>query len=604
MEKLNARELCQKYRQFFESQGHKWIPSSPLIPEDDPSALFTSAGMHPLVPYLLGETHPLGKRLVNLQECLRTGDIEEVGDTYHHTWFEMLGHWSLGDYFKEEAIKMSYLLLTEKLKLDENRLAFTVFSGNGNAARDDQAASCWLKLGVAKERIAFLEKDNWWELPGNTGPCGPCTEMFYWWLEEEKPPQKFDPLDTHWLEIGNDVLMEYQKTGSGSYRSAKQKNIDNGTGVERTLAAINGLDDNYKTSVFWPIIEKIQELSGEKYGIDQQTTRAIRIIADHIRSAVFVIADGVAPSNKEQGYVVRCLLRRAIRQGNLLKIKPGFVSKAALAVLDNQQNYAGEYPELDLNKEKILSALREEEAKFEKTIDRGLREIEKMVGKTKQGQVFSGEQAFFIYETFGFPLEMIADEVKQKGFSIDQAGFKTAQEEHRRKSQTAAKGRFKGGLSGYSKKMVCYHTATHLLQAALKEVLGEHVFQVGSNITEERLRFDFTHPNELTEKEIAQIERLVNEKIEKDLPVNVTVMPLKEALSKGSTTVPGKSYPEEVKVYCVGSLPREIRSSAEAASLEVCGGPHAKSTGELGRFKIIKEQSSGSGKRRIYGILK
>ncbi|MBU2592221.1 alanine--tRNA ligase [Patescibacteria group bacterium] len=601
---MNARELCQKYRQFFESQDHKWIPSSPLIPEDDPSALFTSAGMHPLAPYLLGEVHPLGKRLANVQECLRTGDIEEVGDTYHHTWFEMLGHWSLGDYFKEEAIRMSYLLLTEKLKLDKNRLAFTVFSGNKNADRDNEAASGWLKLGVAEERIAFLEKDNWWELPGNSGPCGPCTEMFYWWPKDQKPPQKFNPADSCWLEIGNDVLMQYQKTGPGSYQAAKQKNIDNGTGVERTLAAINGFDDNYKTSIFWPIIERIQELSGKKYGVDKQITRAIRIVADHIRSAVFVIADGVVPSNKEQGYVVRCLLRRAIRQGNLFGIKQEFIQEAALAVLNNQQNYAGEYPELGVNKEKILSAVSEEEIKFERTINRGLREIEKIIEKMKPGQVVSGEQAFFVYESFGFPLEMIVDEVKEKGFSVDQKGFKTAQEEHRRKSQTAAKGRFKGGLSGYSTKMICYHTATHLLQAALKEILGNHVSQVGSNVTEKRLRFDFTHPRELTKEEISQVECLVNDKIKKNLPVNAVVMSLNEALAKGSVTVPGKSYPEDVKVYCVGSLPEKVRSSAETASLEVCGGPHAKSTGELGRFEIIKEQSSGSGKRRIYGILK
>lgn len=603
MKLINARQLAEKYRNFYQKNGHKWLPSSPLIPEDDPSALFISAGMHPLTPYLLGETHPLGKRLVNVQECLRTGDIDEVGDSYHHTWFEMLGHWSLGDYFKKEAIEMSYRFLTEELGLDPARLAFTVFAGNSNAEKDQEAFDQWQLMGVPKERIAFLEKENWWELPGDSGPCGPSTEAFYWWDKTKKPPKEFDPKDDNWLEIGNDVLMQYQKTAPGQYQPAKQKNIDNGTGVERALAVINGLDDNYRTSIFWPIVEKIEVLFDKKYGTDSKTDRSIRIISDHIRSAVFILADGVTPSNKEQGYVLRQLIRRSVRQGELLGGRGNFTREVALVILGNQDNYAGQYPELSKSKEKILEEIANEEINFRKALVRGLKEIGKIIAKLNPGQQISGQDAFYVYESFGFPLEMIVDEAKGKGFSVDCSGFKKAKDTHRKKSQTAAKGRFKGGLAGCSDKAIAYHTATHLLQSALKKVLGDHIAQTGSNITEKRLRFDFTHPNQLTEKEIKEVEGLVNKAIADDLPVTVTVLSFEEAVEKGSSVVPGKTYPDEVKVYCVGSLP-DGKKSDKTASIEVCGGPHVKQTGELGQFKIIKEQSSGAGKRRIYGILK
>jgi len=591
MKKIGARELVEKYCSFFEKRGHKQIPSFPIVPENDPSALFTSAGMQPLAPYLLGETHPLGDRLVNIQECLRTGDIDEVGNAYHHTWFEMLGHWSLGDYFKTEAIKMTFELLTEVFGLSVSRLAVTVFAGNQSAEKDDLSASVWQGLGIPLNRIVYLDADNWWELPGSSGPCGPCTEAFYW-VDDSPAPGKFDPKDKRWVELSNDVLMAYEKIGEGKYKVANQKNIDNGTGVERTLAVLNGFSDNYKTDIFAPIISAISEISGKKYGVGEADTRSMRIIADHARSAVFVIAGGVMPSNKEQGYVLRRLIRRSIRQGRLLGIEKNFIKDVGLAVIENQDNYGGVYPRLNKNREMILQALDEEETKFKRTLVRGLSEIEKTIASLGAKKILPGEKAFYVYESFGFPLEMIIEEAGKQNISVDQAGFKKTQDKHREKSRTASVGKFKGGLSGHSEKTIAFHTATHLLQAALRQVLGTHVTQIGSNVNEDRLRFDFTHPDKLTDDQVKEVEDLVNSKIKADLSVGIKTMGFDQAKELGALSVDGRNYPPEVKLYSVGDF-----------SFEICGGPHVKSTGQLGEFKITKQESSGAGKRRLYGIL-
>ncbi len=589
MTKIDPKDLKDKYFQFFKDKGHKVIPSAALVPENDPSALFISAGMQPLVPYLLGEPYPLGKRLVNIQECIRTVDIEEVGDAYHHTWFEMLGHWSLGDYWKKEAIEMTLEFLTKDMGLDFKRLAFSVFGGSKDALRDEEAAKVWRDLGASKERVVYL-KENWWGLPSG-GPCGPNTEVFYWWDNDTPAPKVFNPENETWLEVGNDVLLEYNKEGK-KISPARQKNIDNGTGLERTLAVLSGLDDNYRTPIFWPIIEKIKKISGKEYGVNEEITRAMRIIADHLRSAVFIIADGIEPGNKEQGYVLRRLIRRAVREGEKLGLESGFTKEISLSVLDNQQNYGGDYPELGQNKEKILLTITREEGSFRQTLKRGLKEIEKVLTEVK-GKQISGNQAFFIYETFGFPLELIQEEAKKQKVKVDIEGFEKAKKAHQEKSRTASKGKFKGGLSGGSEKVVAYHTSTHLLLRALREVLKKEVLQAGSNITEERLRFDFTHDRALSEEEIGEVEEIVNQKIKEDLEVEMKVVALDEALRGGALSVPGVSYPEQVKVYSIGDY-----------SQEICGGPHVAKTGKLrGGFKITRQESVGQGKRRVYAVL-
>ena len=589
MGKISARELKDKYFQFFQKQGHKVIPSAPLVPENDPSVLFISAGMQPLVPFLLGEPHLLGKRLVNIQECVRTVDIGEVGDTYHHTWFEMLGHWSLGDYWKKEAIKMTLEFLTKDLGLDFKRLAFSVFKGNKDAPKDKEAVEIWKSLGADDKRIVYLA-NNWWGLLGG-GPCGPNTEVFYWSDNNSTPPEEFDPKDITWLEIGNDVLLAYDKQGEKCL-PAKQNNIDNGTGIERTLAVVNGFVDNYQTSIFWPIIKKIESISGQKYEESEEITRAMRIVADHLRSAVFITADGVEPGNKEQGYVLRRLIRRAVREGEKLGLKKGFTREVSLSVLDNQENYGGEYPELNKNQEKILSIINKEEESFRQTLNRGLKEFLELV-KEKN---LTGLTGFNLYQTHAFPFEMIIEEANRIDYKLPlnfKFQFQEAKKGHQKLSQAAAKGKFKGGLSGSSKKVVAYHTATHLLQGALREVLGEGVYQAGSNITQERLRFDFTYDQGLTEEQIKKVEKIVNEKIKEKLVIEVKVMKFSQALEKGILSVPGVSYPEEVKVYSIGDYSKEI-----------CGGPHIAETGKLkGRFKIIKQEALGQGKRRVYAVL-
>lgn len=581
---MKARELKDKFVNFFISKSHAEIPSASLVPENDPTTLFISAGMHPLVPYLLGQPHALGKRLVDVQKCVRTGDIDEVGDTFHHTFFEMLGNWSLGDYFKKEMIPWSYEFLTKILNLPHDRLAVSCFIGDENAPKDTESSKDWEKLGFSIDRIAFLPKaNNWWGPAGATGPCGPDTEMFYW--VEKDIPVKFDPSDNRWLEIWNDVFMQFNKDSKGKYVPLAKPNVDTGMGVERTVAVLSGFAaDNYLTDIWQPIIKKIEKISNKKY---QDEPKAFRIIADHIRSAVFIIADGVQPSNKEAGYVLRRLIRRAIRQGKLLGIETNFVSQIAQAVVANKDNYAGIYPEIE--NPKVLEVLSLEESRFRKTLNNGLREIQKLIDRQKS---ISGKEAFTLYESFGFPVELIQEELIKNKLALDLDEFNQAKSLHSELSKTLSAGKFKSGLVDHSEITTKYHTATHMLQAALRLVLGNHVSQTGSNLTPERLRFDFNHPDKLTDDQIKHVEEIVNQKIGESLPVSVKTMKFEEAKNSGALAFFGTKYPEVVTVYSVGDF-----------SKEVCTGPHVKNTSELGKFKITKQEASGSGKRRIYAIL-
>jgi alanyl-tRNA synthetase len=578
---MNAETLRKKFLDFFASKGHSIIPSASLIPENDPSVLFTTAGMHPLVPYLLGEKHPGGKRLANVQKCIRTVDIDEVGDPTHHTFFEMLGNWSLGDYFKKEAIEMSFEFLTSKawLNLDKNRLAFSVFAGDQDAPFDEDAYNIWKKLGIPEKRIARLPKaGNWWGM--ETGPCGPDTEMFYWAGNPKNIPYSFNDDHKLWVEIWNDVFMKYDKDINGQLKPLSQKNVDTGMGLERTLAAINNLDDNYKTELFWPIIEKIQEMSGKKYDSHE---KSFRIIADHLKAATFIIADGAIPSNVKQGYVLRRLIRRAIRHGKILGIEDNFTKNIADIVISI---YTSTYPELESNKNKIFDELEKEENKFRKTLTGGLREFEKLKDIT-------GKDAFNLYQTYGFPLEMTEELAREKNIQINKQEFEEEFRKHQELSRTASAGQFKGGLADTGEDTKRLHTAAHLMLAAMRKVLGEHVFQKGSNITAERLRFDFSHSQKMTLEEVKKVEKLVNEQIQKNLPVDYQEMTLDEAKKQGAMGVFELKYGEKVKVYSVGTFSREI-----------CGGPHVKNTGELGKFKIIKEEASSAGVRRIKAVLK
>ncbi|MFA7676028.1 MAG: alanine--tRNA ligase [Candidatus Shapirobacteria bacterium] len=591
---MKARELKEKFVNFFVFKGHVEIPSANLVPENDPTTLFISAGMHPLVPYLLGQTHPAGKRLVNIQKCIRTGDIDEVGDTFHHTFFEMLGNWSLGDYFKKDMIPWSYDFLVNTIKINSNNLHVTCFQGDENAPKDTESHDLWLKCGIPEERIHYLpKKDNWWGPIGLIGPCGPDSEMFI----DTNP--RGGPIDFivgckqgRIIEIGNDVFMQYNKDEKGNYSEMSQKNVDTGYGVERNITWMNGFADNYLTDIWQPIIKKIEEISGKKYS-DQNFTKAIRIIADHIKAAVFIIADGVEVSNKERGYVLRRLIRRAIRQGKILGIEQNFCSIIATAVLDNQDNYGGFYPELNQNKDKILSIIETEENKFRKTLNKGLHEINKLIGRNKQ---VSGKEAFTLYESFGFPVEMIKEELEKNNLTLNLEEFEQAKETHQKLSQTLSAGKFKSGLADNSEIITKFHTAAHLLHAALIKILGKHVQQAGSNITSERIRFDFTNPQKLTDGQLKQITELVNEQIKLNLPVTMETMPFVEAQKQNAIAFFGNKYPEIVSVYAIGSKDNYF-------SKEVCTGPHVKNLSELGIFEIQKEESAGSGKRRIYAVL-
>ncbi|MDY0287685.1 MAG: alanine--tRNA ligase [Sphaerochaeta sp.] len=592
---LTANQLRQKYIDFFVSKDHTQISGASLIPENDPTVLFTTAGMHPLVPYILGMEHPSGKRLTNYQKCIRTGDIEAVGDPHHLTFFEMLGNWSLGDYYKEEAIDFSYEFLTKVLGIDHSLLSVTVFAGDDEVPRDEVAASAWKKHGIPTDRIYYLPReDNWWGPAGETGPCGPDSEMF---MDTGRPSCGPDCRPGchcgKYFEIWNDVFMGYKKNADGTYSEMERKCVDTGMGIERTIAILQGKKSVYETEVFAPIIAAIEKLSGKVYGNDEDVDMSIRILADHVRTSVFILGDpkGMAPSNVGQGYILRRLIRRAVRHGNKLGIEGSFLGELAQVVFGL---YSEPYPELQENKAFILQELAAEETKFSETLIKGEREFEKMLPNLLKGssRQLSGRTAFKLYDTYGFPVELTRELAKEHGFTVDEEGFKAAFEKHQEISRSGAEHQFKGGLADHSDKTTALHTATHLLHKALITVLGDHVGQKGSNITVDRLRFDFTHPAPMTKEEIQQVEDMVNAQIERNLPIAVESMTIEEAKEGGAIAFFESKYGEQVKVYSIGDY-----------SKEVCGGPHVENTSTMGHFKIQKEQSSSAGVRRIRAVL-
>ncbi len=574
---MKAAQIRQKYLDFFVARGHKLIPPAPLIPENDPTVLFTTAGMHPLVPYLLGQPHPAGKRLVNYQKCVRTDDIDEVGDTFHHTFFEMLGNWSLGDYFKKEMIPWSFEFLTQELNIPVEKIFITCFAGDTDAPRDDESARIWESLGIPKDRIYFFsKKDNWWGPAGQTGPCGPDTEMHYDTTGVPCGPD-CKPGDNcgRFCEIWNNVFMEYNKTAEGQFEKLSKPNVDTGMGLERTTAVLNGFDDNYLTDLWQPIIEKIAQVSHLTY---EDNRRAFRIIADHIRASVFIINDGVVPSNKERGYILRRLIRRAAVQLHNLKTDPAVAALAIAEVVTQAMSVY--YPELSFTK--IKPTLFDEITRFQKTLERGLKEF------AKQTEL-NGKVAFDLFQTYGFPIELTMELAREKGQDINKLDFDTEFKKHQTSSRTASAGMFKGGLQDQLETTTKYHTATHLLHAALRQVLGTGVQQKGSNITAERLRFDFSYPEKLTAEQLQQVEDLVNEKIAENIKVEKLEMDKQQALDMGALAFFPEKYPQQTSVYKIGDY-----------SLELCGGPHVASTGVIGHIKIIKEESAGAGLRRIY----
>jgi alanyl-tRNA synthetase len=591
MKRFTSDELRETYLKFFKEKNHAIIKSASLIPENDPTVLFTTAGMHPLVPYLLGEKHPAGTRLSDVQKCVRTGDIDEVGDASHCTFFEMLGNWSLGDYFKKEAIAWSYEFLTGEqwLGIPKEKLYFTVFAGDGDAPRDMESFETWRSLGVAEDHIFFLpKKNNWWGPAGITGPCGPDTEMF---IDTGKPKccDNCDPSCDcgKYLEIWNDVFMEYNKTAEGKFEPLKQKNVDTGMGLDRTITILQGVESVYDTDVFAPAIGKIEALSGKKY---EDNKKAFRIIADHVRCSTFMIGDerGITPSNVDQGYVLRRLIRRATRFAEQLGIEKGSLAAIAETVIDK---YKHAYPELEQNREKITDEIAREEERFQKTIAQGLKEFDKLVEKL-DGNVIDGRSAFRLYDTFGFPIEFTLEIAAERGLSVDKEGFDAAFAHHQELSHAGAEQRFAGGLADTGEKTARLHTATHLLLAALRKFLSEDINQKGSNITAERLRVDFNFDRKIESDELKKVEDYVNCAIQDHVPVVMQEMPLEEARAQNAVGVFESKYGETVKVYTI-----------EGYSKEICGGPHASNTFELGKFRIVKEQSSSSGVRRIKAVL-
>ena len=585
MESNNLKDL---YINFFISKGHVQIPSAPVVPENDPSVLFNTAGMQPLVPYLMGQKHPLGTRLCDYQKCIRTNDLEEIGDKTHHTFFEMLGNWSLGDYFKKESISWSFEFLTKVLNIPIERLAVTVFEGDANTPRDEEAASIWKSLGIPEERISYLGKDDNFWIAGETGPCGPDTEIFYWRSNDEIP-KKHDPEDKRWVEIWNNVFMQYEKFADGSIKELPKKNVDTGMGVERVVAVLEGVDDNYLTSIWKDVIQKIEDMSNTTY---EKDAKSIRIIADHIRTAVFIAGDnsGIKPSNTDQGYILRRLIRRMIRHAKKIgiDINSGFERTLATMIINKYSKY---YDELEKNKAVILDVLTNELNKFNKTLEKGLKEFEKIVS-ILDGNVLNKDLAFKLYDTYGFPIELTVELAEEKGIKVDEEGFKQKFKEHQEKSRAGAEQKFKGGLSGNGEMETKYHTATHLLNAALKVVINKDVHQKGSNITPERMRFDFSCDHKLTDEEKKKVEDLVNEWIKQGLDVTATEMKKEDAIKSGAECMFIEKYPDIVTVYSIGNVSKEL-----------CGGPHVKNTSELGTFKIKKEEASSAGIRRIKAIL-
>ncbi len=651
---ITRQELIKKFIEFFKSKKHKEIPNSSLIPSNDPTVLFTTAGMHPLVPYLIGQPHPLGKRLVNVQRCIRTGDIDEVGDTTHHTFFEMLGNWSLEDYWKKEAISMTFEFHTKILKIPLEKYAVSCFAGDSDAERDEESEKTWLSLGIPKERIVFLpKKDNWWGPAGESGPCGPNTEMFYWKDNKKPAPKIFNPRDENWVEIGNDVFMQYQKIDAPphlkrcgligarfldarsvphtkvcgfqtlrhekilepnseflddrradinkhdrhekiknkKFIALKQKNIDFGGGVERTLAVLNNLDDNYLTEIWQPIIKEMERISHKKY---EDNKKEMRIIADHIKAATFIIGDenSITPANVGQGYVLRRLIRRAIRYSKLLNIKINFTSILAEKVI----HIYNDYETLKKNKEIILKELEKEEIKFKSTLERGIRQFNKLAENQKE---ISGKESFLLFQSFGFPIEMTEEMAKEKNIKVNTKEFHEEYQKHQELSRTTSAGVFKSGLSDNSEKTTRLHTATHLLNEAMSRVLGPEVAQRGSNITQDRTRFDFTFSRKLTEEEIKKIEDIVNSIAKKNLVIKCEELEYKKAIESGAKGEFGHKYPERVSVYTV----LDTEEKKGYFSREICTGPHVKNTKDIGKIKITEQSSVSAGVRRIKAIV-
>lgn len=647
MKQLSSNELRALFLKFFQKKGHSVIPSASVIPENDPTVLFTTAGMHPLVPYLLGQKHPQGTRLTDVQKCIRTGDIDEVGDMSHLTFFEMLGNWSLGDYFKDQMIPWSWEFLTspEWLGIDPDKLAFTVFEGDEDCPRDEEAANLWRKCGVKDDHLFYLPKEhNWWGPAGVTGPCGPDTEMF---IITKKPCGPDCSPACHcgaYLEIWNDVFMQYNKQKDGSFIPLTQKNVDTGMGLERTICVLNGKKSVYETDAFTGILAKIEELCGKKYTPDDENTRAFRIVADHMRTSTFIIGDprGIGPSNVGQGYILRRLIRRAVRYGMGLGLQEGFTAEIAKVIIDQ---YKAVYPELEQNKAFVLEQLTLEEGRFARTLKQGEKEFDKVMNNLRRTRkamekiladdtlaaaeeavkthvlrpqpdmvsaieavkagdlakvkaecqrihdslnVIDGRSAFKLYDTYGFPIEITKELAAENGLTVDEADFAKRFEQHQATSRSGAEQIFKGGLADHSEQTTCLHTATHLLQAALRKVLGDEVHQKGSNITAERLRFDFTFGRKVTPEELAQVEALVNEAIAAKVPITMEEMTVSEAKAQGAMGLFESKYGEVVRVYSMGPYSKEI-----------CGGPHANNTGDLVSFKIIKEEASSAGVRRI-----
>ena len=582
---MKAIEIRNKYLEFFKSKGHTVIPSSPVIPENDPSVLFTTAGMQPLVPYLLGEKHPAGNKLTDYQKCIRTVDIDEVGDNRHLTYFEMLGNWSLGAYFKEEAIGMSFEFLTKVLNIPVEKLSVTVFAGDEDAPKDSEAEAAWLKAGIPQDRIYHFGKDDNWWIAGEEGPCGPDTEMFYD-TGKEACSENCNPSCGcgKYVEIWNNVFMEYYKDKNG-YTKLKQRNVDTGLGLERMTMLLQGKETPFETELFMPTMEKLKEL------VKNDDINSRRIISDHIRSSMMIICDGGMPSNTDRGYILRRLIRRLTRHLNKLGITLEQFEGVIDITIDNLKQM---YPELSENREKIHKVISEEQKKFMHTLENGEREFEKAVKRAKEQGIdkIKGEVVFKLYETYGFPLEMTIELAKEQGIKLEVDEFDKLFKEHQEKSKMGSENKFKGGLAEQNEITIAYHTATHLLHKALQIVLGEHALQKGSNITTERLRFDFSHPQKVTKEELEEVERIVNEQIEKDLPVTCEEMTLEEAKKSGATGLFENKYGDKVKVYSIGEFSKEI-----------CGGPHVTHTGELGKFKIKKEEASSAGVRRIKAIL-
>ncbi len=592
MKALKSYELRKQYIEFFKERGHAVIPSSSLIPENDPTVLFTTAGMHPLVPYLLGEKHPEGRRLTDVQKCVRTGDIDEVGDATHCTFFEMLGNWSFGDYFKKESITFSFDFLTKVLGIDVDKISVTVFKGDEDAPRDEESADIWNSLGIPRDHIFYLDKKhNWWGPAGITGPCGPDTEIF---MDTGKPKcsEHCDPSCDcgKYVEIWNNVFMQYNKTKEGTFEPLKQKNVDTGMGLERTVCMLAGVGSVYETDFFSDVIAMLEEMSGHSYKESESVTKAMRIISDHIRTATFIMGDerGVTPSNVDQGYVLRRLIRRAVRYARVIDLD----AKRLIEISDKYvSKYGDVYPELCENKAKVLSELETEIDRFTRTLENGLKELYKVL-KYVNGDTLNGKTAFRLYDTYGFPIEMTEELAKEEGYKVDIEGYHKAFEEHQKKSQAGAEQKFKGGLQDNTELTTNLHTATHIMLQSLKRVLGEEVNQKGSNITAERLRFDFNFSRPMTKEEIEKVENMVNDVISKDLTITCEEMTVDEAMKKNAIGVFGSRYGEIVKVYSIGDF-----------DVQICGGPHAERTGILGKFRIVKEQSSSAGVRRIKAVL-